>query len=46
MIKVTMPERDTLAADENSKELEHLKSIGLVNVPILEIDRDITKDLP
>lgn len=46
MIKVTMPEHDTLAADENSKELEHLKSIGLVNVPILEIDRDITKDLP
>ncbi|MCD8181217.1 MAG: rhamnogalacturonan acetylesterase [Firmicutes bacterium] len=43
MIGVEMPERDDSAAPCNAKELEHIKTIGLVNIPDLaDIDKDIT----
>ncbi len=43
MIGVEMPERDNSAAPCNAKELEHIKTIGLVNIPDLaDIDKDIT----
>lgn len=41
MIDVAMPEPDPTAKPLNSAEIEHLKTIGLVNVP--DIDKDITK---
>ena len=41
MIKVEMPERDANAKPMNAKELEHIRTIGLVNLP--DLDRDITK---
>ena len=40
MIHVEMPDPDPDAKPLNSKEIEHLKTIGLVNMP--DIDRDIT----
>lgn len=42
MITVDMPERDTSAVVSSSKEIEHLKTIGLVNVPLADLDKDIT----
>lgn len=46
MIDVEMPERDESAAAENAKELAHIKTIGLVNIPksseLADIDKDIT----
>ncbi len=41
MIKVEMPERDVNAKPMNAKELEQIRTIGLVNLP--DLDRDITK---
>lgn len=41
MITVEMPEPDPDAKPMNAKEIEHIKTIGLVNMP--DIDRDITK---
>ena len=47
MISVTMPEKDENAKPMNAKELEHIKTIGLVNLPKgaapADLDRDITK---
>lgn len=46
-IAVDMPEKDTTTCVQNAKELEHLKTIGLVNIPknsdLAELDKDITK---
>lgn len=46
MISVTIPEKDPTAPTQNSKEIEHLKTIGLVNIPktsaLTDIDKDIT----
>lgn len=41
IIGVEMPEPDPGAKPMNSKEIEHIKTIGLVNMP--DIDKDITK---
>ena len=41
MIDVPLPNPDPDAKPLNSKEIEHLKTIGLVNAP--DIDKDITK---
>ncbi len=45
-ISVEMTKKDTTAVPENSKELEHLKTIGLVNIPkaseLADLDKDIT----
>ena len=41
MTHVEMPEPDPDAKPMNSKEIEHIKTIGLVNTP--DIDKDITK---
>lgn len=44
MIAVKMPKRDPDAKPHNEKELNHIKTIGLVNLPsIADIDKDITK---
>lgn len=43
LVHVDIPERDTSASVQNSKELEHIKTIGLVNVPLADLDKDITK---
>lgn len=43
MINVEMPERDNTSSVKNSHEIEHLKTIGLVNIPDLaDLDKDIT----
>lgn len=42
MIRVVMPKRSNDKVPNNSKELEHLKTIGLVNVPLADLDKDIT----
>lgn len=42
MKTVTVPKRSNDKAPHNSKELEHLKTIGLVNVPLADLDKDIT----
>lgn len=46
MIAVEMPEKDTSNTPQNSKELEHLKTIGLVNIPkasdLADLDKDIS----
>ena len=46
MIEVAMPEKDTNAKPLNTKEIEHLKTIGLVNIPkasqLADLDKDIT----
>ncbi len=46
MIHVEMPQRDKNTVSHNTKELEHLKTIGLVNIPngceLPDIDKDIT----
>lgn len=42
-IDVKMPQKGSAPAHVSTKELEHLKTIGLVNVPDLtDIDKDIT----
>ena len=33
MINVEMPKHDSSVKPQNSKEIEHLKTIGLVNIP-------------
>lgn len=45
MISVVMPERDLSASPHNAKEMEHLKTIGLVNVPNASLLADIDKDI-
>ena len=46
MINVEMPKHDSSVKPQNSKEIEHLKTIGLVNVPkaseLADLDKDIT----
>ncbi len=46
MISITLPQKTTVTQAHNSKELKHLKSIGLVNIPktsaLPDIDKDIT----
>lgn len=46
MIAVKMPERCENMPPQNSKEIEHIKTIGLVNLPkaseLADIDKDIT----
>lgn len=42
MKTVTVPKRSNDKAPHNAKELEHLKTIGLVNVPLADLDKDIT----
>ncbi len=46
IISVTMPEKKLDTYTQNTKELEHLKTIGLVNIPqalaLTDIDKDIT----
>ena len=45
MINVEMPKRSSVKP-QNSKEIEHLKTIGLVNIPkasrLADLDKDIT----
>ncbi len=43
MISVEMPKRNRTAVPPNPKEIEHLKTIGLVNTPLADLDKDITK---
>ncbi len=47
MLHVEMPEKTEAGKAANAKELEHIKTIGLVNIPkgsvIADIDKDITK---
>ena len=45
MISVVMPEKDSNAKVQNSNELEHLKTIGLVNIPKSSVLADIDKDI-
>lgn len=42
MKTVTVPKRSNDKAPHNAKEFEHLKTIGLVNVPLADLDKDIT----
>jgi len=46
MINVEMPKHDSSVKPQNLKEIEHLKTIGLVNVPkaseLADLDKDIT----
>lgn len=47
MLPVEIPEKDPNAKPLNAKEIEHLKTIGLVNIPkaseLADLDKDITK---
>jgi hypothetical protein len=46
MISVEIPEKSAAQSPQNSKELQHIKTIGLVNLPtstLADLDKDISK---